>query len=302
MLRDIAGIQRISKLYLQLLYRCNFNCQHCFHGERLSWQDCFTREQAEHLLAAFKRDYDIKSVTLLGGEPFLHRDLPEITSRARSLGLNVEICTNGYKIQAGLRRVAATVDKLRVSLEGLQAINDEIRHPGSFRAALDTLALANDLGVQTAITMTVNARNVTEVVPLAEFLAPYGVTEMKLHSLRVLGNVLENSHLIVATADAYTALHRALAERREGLPMRIVLDEDLDPENALIREKTVRLDEEELNRVEIEPNGELYVSCKAVGAGCSAFSVRKGSGTVEYRPSKNDELQRGIPQVRYSQV
>ncbi|WP_213450653.1 hypothetical protein [Rhizomonospora bruguierae] len=36
MLDQIAGITRVRMLYLQLLYKCNFSCKHCFHGELLS--------------------------------------------------------------------------------------------------------------------------------------------------------------------------------------------------------------------------------------------------------------------------
>lgn len=78
MLKEKAGISRVKKLYVQLLYRCNFNCEHCFHGERLSWNDSFSLEEARHLLATFRNGYGITIVTFLGGEPFLYRNLAEI--------------------------------------------------------------------------------------------------------------------------------------------------------------------------------------------------------------------------------
>lgn len=41
MIEEITGIRRIRMVYLQLLYRCNFECLHCFHGERLKHADAF---------------------------------------------------------------------------------------------------------------------------------------------------------------------------------------------------------------------------------------------------------------------
>ncbi|MGJ3560063.1 hypothetical protein ACR6C2_21535 [Streptomyces sp. INA 01156] len=54
-------------LYLQLLYRCNFTCLHCFHGERLQYADAFTAEEAVSLLTLMRDEYGTQAVTLLGG-------------------------------------------------------------------------------------------------------------------------------------------------------------------------------------------------------------------------------------------
>ncbi|WP_158835318.1 hypothetical protein [Streptomyces sp. NRRL S-350] len=34
MIEEVTGIRRIRMLYLQRLYRCNFNCLHCLVHER----------------------------------------------------------------------------------------------------------------------------------------------------------------------------------------------------------------------------------------------------------------------------
>lgn len=109
MISEVTGIRRIRMLYLQLLYlqllyRCNFECLHCFHGKRLQHADAFTTDEAVNLLTLMRDEYGTEAVTLLGGEPFVYRDLAQVVRYAkRDLGMQVEICTNGYRIERRLR-------------------------------------------------------------------------------------------------------------------------------------------------------------------------------------------------------
>lgn len=167
MIAEVTGIRTIRMLYLQLLYRCNFACRHCFHGERLQHADAFTLAEAVTLMRLMHKEYGTEAVNLLGGEPFVYKDLPEVVRYAKQeLGLRVEICTNGYRIERRLTEIAPHLDLLRISLEGNGATNDAIRKFGSYQGALSALDHARDLGIPTGATMTVNARNIDEVLPV----------------------------------------------------------------------------------------------------------------------------------------
>ncbi|MFJ9111094.1 radical SAM protein [Streptomyces sp. NPDC102283] len=164
MISEVTGIRRIRMLYLQLLYRCNFECLHCFHGKRLQHADAFTTDEAVNLLTLMRDEYGTEAVTLLGGEPFVYRDLAQVVRYAkRDLGMQVEICTNGYRIERRLTEIAPDLDLLRVSLEGIGTTNDKIRKFGSYRSALSALEIAQQLGVRAGATMTVTSRNIDEV-------------------------------------------------------------------------------------------------------------------------------------------
>lgn len=300
MLKEVAGIEQIQKLYLQLLYRCNFNCQHCFHGERLRWNHTFSLNEVRCLLSMFCSEYGLVSVTLLGGEPFLYPHISEVITDAKERGLKVEICTNGYKIQAKLIQSAPAIDNLRVSLEGLEEVNDKIRRKGSFIAALESIRLARALDVYVSVTMTVNNLNIQQVMPLAHLLDDLGVRELKLHSLRIVGNVFQHEDLVLAGQESYAELHRSIAAESEQLKIAVLFDEDLDPHcRFLAKSKTIT---SELERIELQPSGELYISCKAVGKDCSAFFYNRSSGQILYHPHQEDELKMSIPQVRYSRI
>ncbi|MFC8527129.1 radical SAM protein [Nocardia sp. NPDC057227] len=296
MIEEVTGIRRIRMLYLQLLYRCNFECGHCFHGERLRYQDAFTSVQASNLMRLMRHEHGIEAVTLLGGEPFVYRDLARVVRYAKhDLGLAVEICTNGYRIAPRLREIASCVDLLRVSLEGIGDTNDHVRQAGSYTAALESLALARDLGVPTGVTMTVNRYNIGEVIELARILESLGVAQLKLHRLRPIGNAAARPEMVVRDSTEYSVMREKL--RRAVLNIEVVLDDDLAEGSS--SSCAAPAPRREIDRIEVDPRGALTMSCKAVGTDAQAFWYEKDGDRIVHRPGPDDEVLVGIPDVVY---
>lgn len=296
MIRDITGIRKIKMLYLQLLYRCNFACKHCFHGERLQYADAYTAEQASNLMRLMQQDYGTEAVTLLGGEPFVFKDLSRVVRYAKHmLGLQVEICSNGYRVGPRLREIAPCIDLLRISLEGVGSTNDLIRRAGSYTAALEAIVLARDLGVRTGATLTVNQYNIGEVVELAGALAALDVSQLKLHQLRPVGNAARHPDMFVNDPAEYERLRERLRDARLGIEL--ILDEDLSQDGAPVC--TAPTGRHGIDRIESDPRGALTMSCKAVGKDSHAFWYDKDADEIVYRPSANDEVVLAIPDVVY---
>lgn len=300
MIREVTGIRRIRMLYLQLLYRCNFECLHCFHGKRLQHADAFTADEAINLLTLMRDQYGTEAVTLLGGEPFVCRDLTQIVRYAkRDLGTQVEICTNGYRIERRLTEIAPDLDLLRVSLEGIGSTNDHIRKSGSYRSALSALETAQRLGVRTGATLTVTSRNIDEVLPLARVLQHYGVEQLKLHCLRPVGHAADHPELLIADPVAYTRLRGRLGA--DDLDIDVIVDEDL-AEHAAPDACVPDGGPAEIERIEADPRGALTMSCKAVGKDSHAFWYDKLADHIDHRPSPIDELTLAVPDVVYARV
>ncbi|MCD9141455.1 radical SAM protein [Streptomyces albireticuli] len=296
----MTGIETIRMLYLQLLYRCNFNCTFCFHGERLSHNDSFSADEATALLRLMHETYGSEAVTLLGGEPFVYRELPQVVRHAKhDLGMQVEICTNGYRIERRLAEIAGDVDFLRISLEGIGHTNDTLRKRGSFAAALQSMEAARSLGVATGSTMTVNRQNIDEVIPLAKLLEDSGARQLKLHCLRPIGNAADHPELTITDTAAYARLREQLADA--ALCIDVVVDEDLSGEGSQVTCAPVQ-NEKSVERIESDPRGALTLSCKAVGKDAHAFWYDKKNGHIEYRPTGTDEIALAIPDVVYSHV
>lgn len=296
MITETTGITTIETLYLQLLYRCQFRCLHCFHGDRLAWRDAYTLEQATALIELMHRDYATGSVNFLGGEPFLYTHLGALLSHAkRELGMRTEICTNGYRVTRKLTEFGRDIDFLRVSLEGMEQANDAIRHPGSFQQAMAALAHAQRLGIATGATMTVTATNIDDVVPLALRLQELGVRELKLHHLRPVGFAADHVELQVADGDAYRRMRGRISEHR--LEIAVVADEQLgadsEPDALTGYGHTAR-------RIEADPRGYLTMSCNAVGTDAHAFRYHKQSDRIDRQAGDHNEVLLQIPPVVYA--
>lgn len=300
MIGEVTGIRKIRMLYLQLLYRCNFECGHCFHGKRLQHADAFAAEQAVSLLTLMREQYGTEAVTLLGGEPFVYKDLAQVVRHAKEeLGQRVEICTNGYRIERRLTEIAPHLDLLRVSLEGIGSTNDRIRKAGSYQSALEALALARRLGVPTGVTTTVTSQNINEVLPLARTLTRFGVRQLKLHHLRAVGNAAEHPELLVTDPSAYSRLRKEL--QTAELSIEVIVDEDLSEHGA--PEICAPADGRgEIERIEADPRGALTMSCKAVGKDSHAFWYEKSANHIVHRPSATDELTVAVPDVVYARA
>lgn len=299
MITQITGFRTIKKLYLQLLYQCNFYCQHCFHGSNLQRKEIYSTNEVADILSKFRNEFHTREVCLLGGEPFLHPDIFGILNLAKAAGFYVEVCTNGYRIDDKLVLASALIDDLRISVDGLSGTHDSIRKAGSFEECIRTFSVAKQLGIGTSATMTITKRNATELLDIARNLKPYDVRTIKLHSLRILGNASHHSDLVPTRGDLESIIDQAkIAEALTGI--NVILDSDLANTNySCSAGSSTFVEDVILDRVELQPSGELYISCKAVGDKSNAFWYDRMTKGILYRPAALDELATQTRQVLY---
>jgi MoaA/NifB/PqqE/SkfB family radical SAM enzyme len=251
----LPGIRRVDKLYMELLFRCNFSCATCYHGEDLSRPEAVTVEQATATLSYFAEHFDCHRVCLLGGEPLLFEGLPSVLAAAKTAGYRTEICTNGYKRRAFLAKAAEHLDLLRVSLDGGTAeAHDRIRRPGSFTAAFDTLDWANGRRLPTGATCTLTGENIHTIPALARKLRDLGAQDLTLHRVRLVGNA-SVSGVSPVTWEQAAHLHERLTDMDLGqlsVNTAILLPERCPPPSDIVE------------KLEISPDGRVYLSCAEV--------------------------------------
>jgi radical SAM protein with 4Fe4S-binding SPASM domain len=85
-------------------------------------------------------DFGAAFFGITGGQPFLRKDLFEVTSYARKLGLNVSIITDGRLIdQKAFEGIVKNQAKISISLDGAKKTNDVIRGNGAYVAAVSAI-------------------------------------------------------------------------------------------------------------------------------------------------------------------
>ncbi len=99
----IGGFQKLSlidypgKMCAVIYTRgCNYRCPYC-HNPELVWPERYIPEISHDSVMAFlqKRQGLLDAVTISGGEPTLHKDLPEIIREIKDMGFLVKLDTNG---------------------------------------------------------------------------------------------------------------------------------------------------------------------------------------------------------------
>ncbi|MCD6255870.1 MAG: anaerobic ribonucleoside-triphosphate reductase activating protein [Deltaproteobacteria bacterium] len=98
---NIAGLTPFSSIDFEgrlsaVVYTqgCNFNCIYCHNYQLIKRKN--TPLSLESLFEFIKlRKRILDSVVISGGEPTLHKDLPNFCERLKNLGLSVKIDTNG---------------------------------------------------------------------------------------------------------------------------------------------------------------------------------------------------------------
>jgi len=99
---QIKGFQKTSLIdypkkisSILFLPKCNFKCGYCYNPELVLDKDLQEIEEAEVLKDLEERKKFIDGVVITGGEPTLHKDLPELIKKIKKLGLLVKLDTNG---------------------------------------------------------------------------------------------------------------------------------------------------------------------------------------------------------------
>ncbi|MEJ2209548.1 MAG: adenosyl-hopene transferase HpnH [Anaerolineae bacterium] len=163
-------------LMLELTHACNLRCNGC--GRIREYADSralsLSREQAREAV----KEADVPVVSISGGEPFLHPDLPGITQDILNMGKAVYVCTNATLLS---RRLAEFQPNrrlyLNVHLDGPPSIHDALTNaPGTTERALEAIreAKAAGFGVTTNTTLYYDTP-VAELAALFQKLVDLGV-------------------------------------------------------------------------------------------------------------------------------
>ena len=146
--------------------RCNLRCMHCYSK---SADVCYAGEMTTDEGYALLEDlakFGAPVVLFSGGEPLLRPDLPELTRRARELGLRAVVSTNGTLIDAKTAERLSEIglSYVGVSLDGMRPVNDRFRgREGAFDLALAGIRNCRKAGMKVGLRFTINRRNASDI-------------------------------------------------------------------------------------------------------------------------------------------
>lgn len=161
-------------VYWYLTYKCNLSCRHCAveSGSKTVEQPLNRRDEVR-LLASIETAKP-RVVCLSGGEPLLHASFLDLCIGLLSFQPKILVETNGTLISEDLLnrildQCLPSHFEFLVSLDGNQESHDWLRGKGSFKATVRGLKLLKEAGFSFEVQCTLNRRNLSSIVPLAEF-------------------------------------------------------------------------------------------------------------------------------------
>jgi MoaA/NifB/PqqE/SkfB family radical SAM enzyme len=157
-----------------LTYRCNATCGFCDIWERPS--PYVTLDNARQNLRDLKR-LGVRVIDFTGGEPLLHRQLPDLLREAKQLGFITTVTTNGLLYPKQAESLRGLVDMLHFSLDSpVAAEHDASRGVRCFDKVTESIAIARHLGERPDILFTVFEHNIHQIRAMhAEICQPNGL-------------------------------------------------------------------------------------------------------------------------------
>lgn len=146
------------------------------------------------------------SMNITGGEPFLREDLFDILGEVKSLGFDAYLLTNGTLVnrERALRLADLGINGVQVSIDGPEAVHNDIRGKGSFTAAEHGIECLVDAGIPVTLNVTLSMMNAGEIRKIVAFgshagvqrigfsrLVPYGRGSSLLSRMLTPGQVKE---------------------------------------------------------------------------------------------------------------
>ncbi|MEZ0485652.1 radical SAM protein [Fibrella aquatica] len=142
-------------------YRCNASCSFCDIWERPS--PYVTLEHARDNFRDLKR-LGVRVIDFTGGEPLLHRQLPELLAEAKRQGFITTVTTNGLLYPKQADSLRGLVDMLHFSLDSPNADeHDTGRGVRCFDKVMESITIARSFGERPDILFTVFEHNIDQI-------------------------------------------------------------------------------------------------------------------------------------------
>ena len=211
---------------IALTYACQNRCIFCYAASPKRGPDgpVMTTDQVKVVIRRIAEEAHVPTLSFTGGEATLRKDLAQLIEYGTSLGLRVNLITNG--LRASDPRYAKTlVDhglaSAQVSIEaGEEKLHDAmVDNPGAFRQTIAGIKAFRDLGIHVHTNSTVCSENYDHAEEIVQFVATeLGLRTMSMNMLIRTGLGLDPSMQPVTYAQVAQLLPRLLDEaKRRGI-------------------------------------------------------------------------------------
>jgi AdoMet-dependent heme synthase len=171
---------RPLKASLELTYRCNERCTHCYLDDfRDDPKRALSLDEWRHVLGEL-RGAGVLYLVLMGGEAMLHPNFWEIAHTGSELGFSLSLITNGQRIDAeSASRLKRTgVAYVTVSLYSLDAATHDrmTAKPGSHAKLLRAISQMRAIGLAVTVNCLLTRDNIDGYFELEAWCLAQGLS------------------------------------------------------------------------------------------------------------------------------
>jgi len=187
------NLHSLAKLYIEPTSKCNLHCETCI---RHTWHEplgSMDRQVFDSLIEQMKEMKSLETVMFGGfGEPTFHKDILYMVGRVKSLGLNVEITTNGTLLNRAMAKglLENKLDTLWVSFDGCSAdVFEDIREGAKFNNVVENLRELQRLNrysphkIKIGIAFVVMKRNINDLKNLGKLATRIGAQKVSVSNV-----------------------------------------------------------------------------------------------------------------------
>lgn len=255
--RYAAPTRGVPVVVWNVVGHCNLTCPHCYaSASREPSADDLSPAEGLALLGELAAA-GTKVVIFSGGEPLLRKDLFELITRARGLGMVPQLSSNGVFIDDAIaaRLKQAGVAYVGISIDGMRDFNDRYRGlSGGFARASAGIVAAKRSGIKTGLRITLSKINQGELEPLLCHATEIGVDRFYVSHLLYSGRAFRMGQDDLRPDESRAALERlferALVQLETGTGPDIVTGGNDSDGPALLTFIARRFDGDAAARVE----------------------------------------------------
>jgi len=177
----------------EITRRCNLQCLHCIIGDNTQYE-LTTKESLDAIFSIVRLGG--KTLRITGGEPLVRNDLIMVLKEASSLGLRLELITNGTLLNTFLLgSVCDYISRIAISIDGNQKLHNHIRGAGTYQKSITAIKNIIDCGIELSVFITINSINENCIAALIEELIALGVSSFHINEINMDGRAIYNKYL-----------------------------------------------------------------------------------------------------------
>ncbi len=208
---EIEAQKRLNNVYFHVSYRCQMSCEHCYSSSG-GHQNAVSPEMSPEALRRLLREAHtagFRQAVITGGEPLFHRERWALLRVMRDERQAVKptlivMRTNFFATMSedDLREIAASVDKIVVSIDGDEQTHDERRGKGAYRRTVENMeayqrvraGLPDAADLMLAAALTYQETIGEQGASVRALAARLGVSELRLNQTKPFGRAAEGDH------------------------------------------------------------------------------------------------------------